>query len=398
MKFPTLFGSQLAGCQVLLRVDFNVPLDESGNITDDTRIKQSIPTIQFILDAGASIVLMSHLGRPDGEVVPSLSLAPVAKRLSELLGMPVQMAPDCVGDLVKKMAAKLQPKEILLLENLRFHVGEQDSKKYPQFAKELAKLGNFYVNDAFGTSHRQDASMYVLPTMFDHVAAGFVVEKEALVLSNLLTQSQKPFTAIIAGSKVSSKIGIIEALLGKIDNLLIGGAMAFTFLKVQGHNVGNSLVDDAHLDTAKQVIKRCRSQNVQLYLPTDCVIATQLTHDAETKVVSMEGDGILHDYIGADIGPDTIGKWEEIIRESKTIFWNGPMGVFEKEPFRKGTQKIAVAIAESSAISIAGGGDSLAAIKMAGVDKRITHVSTGGGASLEFVERGTLDALEALVK
>lgn len=397
MRYKTLHDVRVKGKRVLLRVDFNVPLDSMGNIQDDARIRSSVPTIRYILDQGGSVILMSHLGRPEGKRSPQYSLAPIAKRLSALLNREVTFSPDCVGETAEKLAGRLTPGNVLLLENLRFHEEEEHPEINPAFVESLARLGDIYVNDAFAVAHRKHASNYAIVDKYKEASIGFLMEKEVLILTNLLTQAKNPFYAIIGGSKISSKIGILEALLDKVDGLLIGGGMAFTFFKAQGIDVGSSLVDLAHLETAKQLIKRCRAKSVELLLPVDVVIAETLSPEAETKLVPIK-DGIPPGYIGADIGPRTIEQWKKTLDQAQTIFWNGPVGVFELKPFRKGTQEIAETLSKSKAMTIIGGGDSASAIHQLGLDQRMTCISTGGGATLEFIEFGTLPALEKLLK
>src|SRR3990167_826243 len=376
MMPQTLHDIDVSGKKILLRVDFNVPLTPSHEIADDERIRSATSTIRYLLSKNASVVIISHLGRPSGHPVPEFSLAPCARRLSELLGREVTFIPNCIGDEVRKYTSKIEPGEVVLLENLRFHLGEEDPQHHPEFAKELSKLGEIYINDAFGTCHRKHASIFYLPSYFEESAMGFLVEREVLVVSNLLTQAEDPFVAIVGGSKVSSKIGILESLLERVSALFIGGAMAFTFLKVKGFQVGNSLVDENHLDQAKSLCKKAKSRNVALHLPEDFVIAPALKEGSETSEIDIEL-GIPSNRIGGDIGSKTIEKWKAALRGVRTVFWNGPLGVFELTPFRRGTLEIARQVAESGAMSIVGGGDSTAALKMLGLDQKITHLSTG---------------------
>lgn len=397
MNFNTLHDISLKGKRVLVRTDLNAPVNEKGEISDDSRLKAAIPTIQYILDQGGSVILMSHRGRPNGKRVEELSLAPFAKKLSELLHRDVAMAPDCIGEEVEKMANRLMPGEVLMLENLRFHPGEENPEKYPDFVEKLSRIGDIFVNDAFATAHRKHASTYSINEHYNEVACGFLIEKEVLILTNLLTQANPPFMAIIGGSKVSSKIGVLEALLSKVDTLFIGGAMVFTFFKALDIDVGNSLVDENHIDTARSLIKKCKARGVDLHLPIDLVIAKSLSEDAETKEVSVD-EGVPPGWIGADIGSATIAKWTELLEPANTIFWNGPLGVFELTPFSNGTRSIAHVLAESHAMTIVGGGDSAAAVINMGFGPKITRISTGGGATLEFIEFGTLPALEMLSK
>lgn len=397
MKFNTLCDIGVRGKSVLIRADLNVPMDGDGNITDDTRILAALPTIKFITEQGGKAILMSHLGRPDGQRVDGMSLAPVASRLSKIMDKDVAFAPDCIGDATEKMVSRMQNGDILLLENVRFHPAETNPEKDPTFAEKLARLGDVYVNDAFATAHRKHTSTYEVAKLFDMPVAGFLVEKEVLILTNLLTQAQAPFCAIIGGSKISSKIGILEALLPKVDALFIGGAMSYTFIKALGHDVGNSLLDEEHIDTAKHLMKRMKSKSVELFLPKDHLVATSLTNDADTKIAYTE-EGIDDGYIGVDIGPETIKEWSEALEGAQTIFWNGPVGIFEIPAFSEGTFAIAKILAGSSAMTIVGGGDSAAAICQAKLGQKITCMSTGGGSTLKFIEDGTLAALEPLEK
>ncbi len=396
MKLNTLhtIGS-LKGKRVIIRADLNVPTDDSGRITDDTRIRAAIPTIKYVIEQEGKAIVMSHLGRPGGEKIASLSLAPVARRLSELLGRNVAFSPDCIGDAAEKMTSRMVNGDIVLLENLRFHKGEMIPGDEPDFTKELAKLGDVYINDAFATAHRKHASTYELPKFFDFPVAGFLIEKEVLILTNLLTQAQSPFYAIIGGSKISSKIGVLDALLSKVDGLFIGGAMIFTFMKALGYNIGNSLLDEEHIDTAKHLIKRMKSKGVQLFLPKDILIANAISQEANTKVVFIE-EGIENGWTGVDIGPQTCIDWKAALDDAGTIFWNGPVGIFEIESFSQGTINVAKILADSQAMTIVGGGDSAAAIYKCKMNQKITRISTGGGAALEFIEFGTLPVLEIL--
>lgn len=360
---------------VFIRVDFNVPLAPGGQqITSDQRIRASLPTIQYALDHGAAVILASHLGRPKGKPNPEMSLKPVAVRLSELLKRPVKMAPDCIGPEVEKMLPK--PGEVLLLENLRFHPEEE--KNDPGFSKQLASLCDIYVDDAFGSAHRAHASTVGMVHFVKQAAAGLLMEKELDYLTRATQNPQRPCVAILGGAKVSDKIEVIENLLKIVDQLLIGGAMAYTFLKAQGKPVGKSLVEDDKVDLAKELLQRAGDK---LLLPVDHVVVSELKDGAEHRVVSQIPDGM----IGVDIGPATIEKYSAIIAKAKTIIWNGPMGVFEKPPFDHGTVSLAKAVAASGAVSVVGGGDSEKAIESAGVADKISHISTGGGATLEFL-------------
>lgn len=376
--------------KVLLRADFNVPLDEALKIVDPTRIESTLPSIRYVLDHGGALILMSHLGRPKGKVDPKLSLAPIAKALATLIGKPVLLAPNCVGADVKKMANALKPGEVLLLENLRFHNAEEHPEEDPNFAKELASLGDLYVNDAFGSSHRKHTSTYMLPLLFPgKAAAGFLLEKEIHFLGEALIHPKRPFYALLGGAKISTKIGVIKALVKKADRLLIGGGMAYTFLKAQGISIGDSIVEDDFLPLAKEILKE---NSKKILLPIDIVAAK--AKDAPPKVFELT-EGIPPGFQGFDCGPRTIELFIHALREAQTVLWNGPFGVYEVEAFSKGTLALAQAIGKLKAITIAGGGDLLAAIRAAGVTG-FTHLSTGGGAALEYIELGTLPGIEVL--
>lgn len=372
----------VTGKRVLLRCDFNVPLDkETGEITDDTRISASLPTIQYLLQHGAAVIACSHLGRPKGEWNPSLSLTPVAAWLSKLLGRPVKMAKDVIGPDAKEMASHLQPGEIMLLENLRYHKEEEAND--PAFAKELASMADVFVSDAFGTSHRAHASTVGVAAYLPAVC-GFLFRQELSVLGAALNAPKRPFVAILGGSKVSDKIGVIRHLLEKADAILLGGGMAYTFLKAQGGSIGKSLCDAGKLDYAKDVIELANEKKKPFLLPTDTLAATEFSIDATPVLVPA--NAIPDDLMGMDIGPDTIRTFQEVIETAGTIVWNGPMGVFEFPSFATGTHAIAEAMASSAAITIIGGGDSAAAVEQMGLADKMTHISTGGGASLEFLE------------
>lgn len=386
----------LKGKKILVRVDFNVPLDSKGKITDDMRIVASLPTIRYIIEQGGNPILMSHLGRPKGKQEPSMSLAPCARRLAEMLGKPVIMAPDCIGKKVEELITKLGPEESLLLENLRFYPGEEKPSEHPDFVKSLAKLGDVYVNDAFGTAHRKHASTYSIVSFFKGKAApGFLLEKEIEFLGKEMSKPKRPFFAIIGGAKVSSKIGVIKSLAKKVDSLLIGGAMAYTFLKARGIDIGDSLYESDYLDTAKAIMETYDSAGINIHLPIDHVISTDVDNDQFSRIVDNQS-GIPKGYKGVDIGPKTIEAFSSELENGKTIFWNGPMGIFEHKEFAKGTKAIAEAIAKVKGTKIVGGGDSVAAIRSLNLAHRFTHLSTGGGASLEYLEYGTLPGLEAL--
>ncbi|MFH1369535.1 MAG: phosphoglycerate kinase [Elusimicrobiota bacterium] len=398
----TIKDISLKGKKVLARVDYNVPLDDKQQITNDKRIAATIPTLKYLLEQECAVILMSHLGRPKGKVTPSMSLKPAAARLKELLNVPVTMAPDCVGPEVKKLAQNLKPGEILLLENLRFHPEEE--KNDPAFAAELASLGEVFVQDAFGTVHRAHASTAGIVKNMKVAAAGFLVEKELKYLGEALDNPKRPFLAILGGAKVSDKISVIENLMNKVDALIIGGGMAYTFLKAKGIEIGSSLLEADKVETAKNLMQKALDKKIRVLIPLDHVIADKI--DFENKKVpegavvkETEGADIPKGFIAVDIGPMTIQRFAPVVKESKTIVWNGPLGVFEIEQFSKGTVEIAKLVAqatEAGAVSVVGGGDSISAVKKAGVDKKISHISTGGGASLEFLEGKGLPGIDAL--
>lgn len=391
MDKKTVRDLDVAGKKVLVRVDFNVPLNDKGEITDDTRITASLPTIQYLLEQKAAVILMAHLGRPKGQVKPELSLAPVAKHLGKLLGKKILFAPDCVGEAAQAAASKLKPGHILLLENLRFH--KEEEKNDMEFAEKLASLADLYVNDGFGVSHRAHASVEGV-THFLPAAAGFLLEKEIQYVGQAVTNPLHPFVAIIGGAKVSDKIGVISNLLDKVDTLLIGGGMANTFLAAQGYKMGKSLVEEDKLDLAKELLAKAKKNKVNMLLPTDLVMAAAFAPDAEH--VTEKVKTLNQAYMALDIGAETSKAYAEALADAKMIVWNGPMGVFEMDAFCKGTEAVAKAVAKSRATSIVGGGDSVAAIEKLGLAKRITHISTGGGASLEYLEGKVLPGVAAL--
>lgn len=391
MDKKTVRDLDVAGKKVLVRVDFNVPLNDKGEITDDTRITASLPTIQYLLEQKAAVILMAHLGRPKGQVKPELSLAPVAKHLGKLLGKKILFAPDCVGEAAQAAASKLKPGHILLLENLRFH--KEEEKNDMDFAEKLASLADLYVNDGFGVSHRAHASVEGV-THFLPAAAGFLLEKEIQYVGQAVTNPLHPFVAIIGGAKVSDKIGVISNLLDKVDTLLIGGGMANTFLAAQGYKMGKSLVEEDKLDLAKELLAKAKKNKVNMLLPTDLVMAAAFASDAEH--VTEKVKNLNQAYMALDIGAETSKAYAEALADAKMIVWNGPMGVFEMDAFCKGTEAVAKAVAKSRATSIVGGGDSVAAIEKLGLAKRITHISTGGGASLEYLEGKVLPGVAAL--
>ncbi|MCS6988746.1 MAG: phosphoglycerate kinase [Chloroherpetonaceae bacterium] len=394
MNKKTIRDIAVAGKRVLMRVDFNVPLDKQKNIEDDTRIRESLPTIQHVVAQGGKLILMSHLGRPKGKS-PEFSLEPVAKRLSELLGKPVKFAPDCIGKEAEDAVNALQNGDVLLLENVRFYKEEEAND--PEFAKKLAALGDVYVNDAFGTAHRAHASTEGVAKYLSTAVAGFLIEKELKYLGEATANPKRPFVAILGGAKISGKIDVLQNLMEKVDAILVGGAMIFTFFKAQGLKVGKSLVEDDKLDVAKAILDKAKSRNVKLRLPTDVVIADKFENDANSKTVPI--DAIEEGWMGLDIGAETIRAYRNEILNAKTIVWNGPMGVFEMDKFAVGTMEIAKALADATrqgAITVIGGGDSASAIAKAGLEKAVTHVSTGGGASLEFLEGKTLPGIAAL--
>jgi phosphoglycerate kinase len=390
MNKKTIRDVDLAGKKVLVRVDYNVPMD-GGSITDDTRIRATLPTLRYLLEQGAAVILASHLGRPKGGPAPEFSLAPVAKRLSGLLGREVLFASDCVGAAAEGPAKTLRPGQVLMLENLRFH--KEEEKNDPEFARQLATLADTYVNDAFGVSHRAHASVEGI-TKYLPAAAGFLLEKEIDFLSRAVGNPPHPYVAIIGGAKVSDKIGVIANLLTKVDTLIIGGGMANTFLAAQGFATGKSLVEEDKIELAGSLIKEAADRKVKLLLPSDVIVADRFAADAAAKAVGA--DAIPADWMALDIGPVSAAAFAAALAGAKLIVWNGPMGVFEMDAFAKGTVAVAAAVASSGAVSVVGGGDSVAAIEKAGLQDKISHISTGGGASLEFLEGKVLPGVAAL--
>ena len=382
----------LKGKRVFIRVDFNVPLSDDKKVSDDTRIKAALPTINYAIEKESKIILASHLGRPKGKIVNDMSLKPVADHLSSLLNKKVNFVPDTIGEMVQNEISSLKEKDVILLENLRFYPGEE--KNDPEFSKQLASLCDIYINDAFGAVHRAHASTVGMVRYVKEKGAGFLIKKELKYLGEALSNPKRPFVAMLGGAKVSDKIGVIENLLTKVDKLLIGGGMAYTFLKAQGVEIGNSLLETDKVGLAKNLLKEANQNGIEVLLPEDHLIAKKVDAKAETKAISNKE--IPSGWMGVDIGEKTIEKFSFIIKEAKTVFWNGPMGIFEIEAFSRGTMMIAKALAESNAISIVGGGDSVAAINKAKVAQKITHISTGGGASLEFLEGKKLPGIAIL--
>ena len=392
--YMTLEDVDVSGKRVFVRVDYNVPLDEHGNIVDDVRIRETIPTINYLIDRGAKIILGSHLGRPKGERNPKYSLYPVAKRLERLLEKEVKFLPDCIGPDVEETVNSMKEGDVVLLENLRFHPGEE--KNDPEFAKALASLADVYVIDAFGTCHRKHASMYGIKDYIQPVVMGFLLERELKYFEKALVNPQRPVVAFLGGSKVSSKLGVITHLLDKVDKIFIGGAMAFTFLKAQGYDVGSSLVEEDMFDEALSVIEKAKQLGVKFYLPVDFICGQAVSE--QTPVIEVAWQEIPKGWMGLDIGHASTTLIKEILKDVQTIIWNGPMGVFELEKFKYGTFALAHAIAESPALSIAGGGDTDYAIHKAGVVDNISYISTGGGAFLELLEGKQLPCLEAITR
>ncbi|MGE7673519.1 phosphoglycerate kinase [Lysinibacillus sp. NPDC094403] len=386
----TMKDIDVKGKRVFVRVDFNVPMAD-GAITDETRIRAAIPTIEYLVEQGAKVILASHLGRPKGEVKEDMRLTAVGVRLAELIGKPVTKLDESIGKEVEEAVANMQNGDMILLENVRFHAGEE--KNDPALAEQFAKLADVYVNDAFGAAHRAHASTEGIAK---HVPAvsGFLMQKELDVLGKALSNPEHPFTAIIGGAKVKDKIGVIESLLEKVDHLIIGGGLSFTFIKAQGHDIGKSLLEEDKIDLAKSFIEKAKAKGVQLHMPIDAVVANEFSKDAETKIVDV--DAIPSDWMGLDIGPKTAAKYAEVIKNSKLIIWNGPMGVFEMDKFANGTKTVAEAMATTAGYTVIGGGDSAAAVEKFEVADKMDHISTGGGASLELMEGKELPGIVAL--
>ena len=392
MAKKTIEDIQVKGKKVLVRCDFNVPLDENKHITDENRIQGALPTIQYLLDHGARVILCSHLGRPKGEFNPKYSLKPVADRLTQLLGQDVKLAKDVIGEDARKLASELKDGEAMLLENVRFH--KEEEKNDAEFAKQLASLAEVYVNDAFGTAHRAHASTEGVAHLLSPAVAGYLIGKELSIMGKALEDPARPFVAILGGAKVSDKIGVINNLLEKVDTLIIGGGMSYTFLKALGGSIGNSLLDADRIELAKELMAKAKDKGVTFLLPSDNVAGDSFSNDA--KRVTVDSMSIPDGYEGMDIGPKTIELFAKEIREAGTVIWNGPMGVFEFPNFATGTREIAKAMAECKGVTIIGGGDSAAAVEQMGFADQLTHVSTGGGASLEFLEGKTLPGVAAL--
>lgn len=388
----TIDQVDLRGKRVIIRVDFNIPLDDSLQITDDSRIRAALPTINHTIDEGGSVILCSHLGRPNGKPCPELSLAPVAKRLRRFLGKDVIFTSDCVGPKVKNLVSQMKPGDVLLLENLRFHPGEEANDE--QFASELASLGDVYINEAFGTAHRSHASIAGITKFIKTSAAGYLMKREVEYLEGAVENPVRPFVAILGGAKVSGKIGVIENLGKKVDKVIIGGGMAFTFIKALGMEIGRSLVEEDMLDFAKGIQQHAIDRGVKFYLPVDCVIAASLDPGAETKIVTTQE--IPEGWYGLDIGPASVKLFSEAVQNAKTILWNGPMGMFERDAFARGTQAMAHAVANAYALTIVGGGDTALAVHRAGETDSMSFISTGGGAALQLLEKGEMPGLAAL--
>lgn len=386
----------LQGKKVLMRADFNVPISENGTIRDDTRIRSTLPSIEYVLNHGGSLILMSHLGRPDGKKNPEFTLKPVAECLSRHLRRPVEFIDDCIGKKVEDRVAKLKPGEVILLENLRFYKAEEKPETDPTFADSLAKLGDCFVQEAFGTAHRKHSSTYYVPKKFgENSVAGYLMQREIDFLGRAVLDPKRPFYAILGGAKASTKIGVIRSMMNRVDGLILGGGMVFTFFKAEGIPIGSSLCEDEFLEEAKLIMAEAKKKKIPLILPEDLVIADKFSATANRKIISV-ADGIPEGWMGLDIGPRTIKKITSTIDHAATVLWNGPLGAFEMAPFAEGTFAIARALADSDALTVVGGGDSVAAIQQMGIGEEFTHLSTGGGASLEFLEYGTLPGIEAI--
>ncbi|MCH8041628.1 MAG: phosphoglycerate kinase [Nitrospinae bacterium] len=392
MTKRTIDQVDLSGKRVVIRCDFNIPLDDSLQITDDSRLRAALPTINHVADEGASVILCSHLGRPNGEPIPELSLAPVAKRLRRLLGKDVIFAPDCVGPKVKNLVSQLKPGDVLLLENLRFHPEEEQNDE--SFAAELASLGDVYINEAFGTAHRTHASIVGITRYMKVAAAGYLMRREVEYLEGAVENPTRPFVAILGGAKVSGKIGVIENLGKKVDKVIIGGGMAFTFIKAMGLEIGRSLVEDDMLEFAKRIQEHAISRGVKFYLPVDCVVAASLDPGAETKILPVQE--IPEGWYGLDIGPASVKLFGEVVQNAKTILWNGPMGMFERDAFSRGTFAMVHAVANAYALTIVGGGETALAVHRAGESDSMSFISTGGGAALQLLEGNDMPGLAAL--
>ncbi|MBE7034628.1 MAG: phosphoglycerate kinase [Ruminococcaceae bacterium] len=395
MKLKTVEDLSVKGKKVLVRCDFNVPLDENRNITDETRIVGALPTIQYLIENGAKVILCSHMGKPKGEPKPEFSLAPVAKRLSEKLGKDVVFAADdnVVGENAKKAVSEMNDGDVVLLENTRYRA--EETKNVETFSKELASLADVFVNDAFGTAHRAHCSTVGVTEFVEEAAAGYLIQKEVKFLGNAVNDPVRPCVAILGGSKVSSKISVINNLLEKVDVLIIGGGMAYTFMKAKGYEVGNSLLEADYIDYAKDMMKKADANGVKLLIPVDTVVAQEFSNDAAHKTV--KSDSIEAGWMGLDIGAETVALFKDALQGAKTVVWNGPMGVFEMSNFAKGTNAIAEMLASSDAVTIIGGGDSVAAVNQAGLGDKMSHISTGGGASLEFLEGKELPGIACLM-
>lgn len=392
----TLKDLPLKDKRVLMRIDFNVPLNKEGGVEDDMRIRESLPSIEYVIKEGGKLILMSHLGRPDGKRMEKFSLAPCALALSKLLKKPVRFVTECIGKEAENATGEMKSGDVILLENLRFHPAEEDPAADPTFAQRLSRLGDLYVNDAFGTAHRAHSSTFTLAKLFlGKAAMGFLMQKELSFLQPLLENPKHPFYAVIGGAKISSKIGVLKSLVPKVDALFIGGGMAFTFLKAQGISIGNSIVEEGHLSTAKDLLKLCAAKSLPLFLPKDLLIADKIDKNAKVKIVSVQ-EGVPSGWQGVDLGPQTLKEWTSALQKGETIFWNGPVGIFEIPLFAKGTQGLAHSLAKLKSTRIVGGGDSVAAINQLNLAKNFTHLSTGGGAALELIEYGKLPGIDAL--